>query len=96
MYKKMIRIHNIDDLAIREKEVFLLLAKGQRTSEIAMQLGIKANTVSTIKKIVLKNNQHPFPRHCVKGSNLMLGCEKKHTNTKRIVITKTKLTNLII
>ena len=50
----MIRIHNIDDLAIREKEVFLLLAKGQRTSEIAMQLGIKANTVSTIKKIVLK------------------------------------------
>jgi DNA-binding CsgD family transcriptional regulator len=54
MYKKMIRIHNIDDLAIREKEVFLLLAKGQRTSEIAMQLGIKANTVSTIKKIVLK------------------------------------------
>jgi DNA-binding CsgD family transcriptional regulator len=31
-----------------------LLAKGQRTSEIAMQLGIKANTVSTIKKIVLK------------------------------------------
>ncbi len=54
MYKKMNQIQTIDDLAIREKEVFLMLAKGQRTSEIAMQLGIKANTVSTIKKIVLK------------------------------------------
>ena len=50
----MNQIQTIDDLAIREKEVFLMLAKGQRTSEIAMQLGIKANTVSTIKKIVLK------------------------------------------
>jgi DNA-binding CsgD family transcriptional regulator len=54
MYKKMIKIQTIDTLAIREKEIFLLLAKGLKTSEIAMQLGIKANTVSTIKKIVLK------------------------------------------
>lgn len=50
----MIKIQTIDTLAIREKEIFLLLAKGLKTSEIAMQLGIKANTVSTIKKIVLK------------------------------------------
>ncbi len=66
----MIRIHNIDDLAIREKEVFLLLAKGQRTSEIAMQLGIKANTVSTIKKIVLKklniNNSFELFQYAIK------------------------------
>lgn len=66
----MIRIHNIDDLAIREKEVFLLLAKGQRTSEIAMQLGIKANTVSTIKKIVLKklniNNSLELLQYAIK------------------------------
>lgn len=41
-------------LAPRETEVYLLLANGAKTSEIANQLSIKANTVSTIKKVIFR------------------------------------------
>jgi len=54
MLKKNKPIPSIDTLGNRERQILLLLVKGQRTCEIAMQLNIKANTVSTMKKIILK------------------------------------------
>jgi len=44
-------------LSKREKEICILLIKGKSTNEIANQLNIKSNTVSTIKKkIYYKSN----------------------------------------
>jgi DNA-binding CsgD family transcriptional regulator len=37
-------------LSKREREVFMLLVSGQSTSQIAIELGLKRNTVSTIKR----------------------------------------------
>lgn len=37
-------------LAKREREVFLLLVSGQSTTQIAIELGLKSNTISTIKR----------------------------------------------
>jgi DNA-binding CsgD family transcriptional regulator len=48
---------NIDKLSPREKEVGLHIANGLSTNDIAKQLGIKSNTVSTFrKKIFIKLN----------------------------------------
>jgi DNA-binding NarL/FixJ family response regulator len=48
---------NIDKLSPREKEVALHIANGLSTNDIAKQLGIKSNTVSTFrKKIFIKLN----------------------------------------
>jgi DNA-binding NarL/FixJ family response regulator len=47
--------HPIVSLATRELEVYHLLAKGMKTSEIAKALSLKANTISTIKKVIFKN-----------------------------------------
>jgi DNA-binding CsgD family transcriptional regulator len=48
---------NIDKLSPREKEVALYIANGLSTNDIAKQLGIKSNTVSTFrKKIFIKLN----------------------------------------
>jgi hypothetical protein len=41
-------------LASREREVFDLIVIGKRTKEIGDSLNIKANTVSTIKKVIFK------------------------------------------
>jgi DNA-binding CsgD family transcriptional regulator len=41
-------------LANREREVFDLIVAGKRTKEIGDQLNIKANTVSTIKKMIFR------------------------------------------
>ncbi len=41
-------------LASREREVFDLIVSGKRTKEIGDQLNIKANTVSTIKKVIFR------------------------------------------
>jgi len=41
-------------LATRELEVYHMLAKGMKTSEIANALSLKANTISTIKKVIFK------------------------------------------
>ncbi|MEY3118951.1 MAG: Bacterial regulatory protein luxR family, partial [Bacteroidota bacterium] len=38
----------------RELEVYHMLAKGMKTSEIANALSLKANTISTIKKVIFK------------------------------------------
>ena len=46
--------HPIVSLATRELEVYHMLAKGMKTSEIAKALSLKANTISTIKKVVFK------------------------------------------
>jgi len=41
-------------LATREREVFDCIVAGMRTKEIGDKLNIKANTVSTIKKVILR------------------------------------------
>jgi DNA-binding NarL/FixJ family response regulator len=41
-------------LATREREVFELIVSGLRTKEISDKLNIKANTVSTIKKVIFR------------------------------------------
>jgi DNA-binding CsgD family transcriptional regulator len=41
---------NINKLSPREKEVALQIANGDSTNAIAKTLGIKCNTVSTLKK----------------------------------------------
>jgi DNA-binding NarL/FixJ family response regulator len=41
-------------LANREREIFELIVKGQRTKEIGLQLNLKPNTVSTVKKVILR------------------------------------------
>jgi len=46
--------HLIVSLATRELEVYHMLAKGMKTSEIANALSLKANTISTIKKVIFK------------------------------------------
>jgi two-component system response regulator EvgA len=46
--------HPIAMLATRELEVYHMLAKGMKTSEIAKALSLKANTISTIKKVIFK------------------------------------------
>lgn len=46
--------HSIVSLATRELEVYHMLAKGMKTSEIAKALSLKANTISTIKKVIFR------------------------------------------
>lgn len=41
-------------LATRERQVFDFIVKGMRTKEISDELKIKANTVSTIKKVIFR------------------------------------------
>ena len=41
-------------LATRERQVFDFIVKGLRTKEISDALTIKANTVSTIKKVIFR------------------------------------------
>jgi len=53
MSKKTIN-HPIVSLATRELEVYHMLAKGMKTSEIAKTLSLKANTISTIKKVIFR------------------------------------------
>ena len=52
--KKLKSIELLTTLASREREVFDLIVSGQRTKEISDRLNIKANTVSTIKKVILR------------------------------------------
>ena len=46
--------HPIVSLATRELEVYHMLAKGMKTSEIAKTLSLKANTIYTIKKVIFR------------------------------------------
>jgi DNA-binding NarL/FixJ family response regulator len=41
-------------LATREREVFDCIVAGMRTKEIGDKFNIKANTVSTIKKVIFR------------------------------------------
>jgi DNA-binding NarL/FixJ family response regulator len=47
-------IININKLSPREKEVALHIANGISTTVIAKMLGVKCNTVSTLKKKIYK------------------------------------------
>lgn len=40
----------VDKLSPREKEVAFYIAEGHATKDIAQKIGIKSNTVSTLKK----------------------------------------------
>ena len=44
----------ISNLSTRELQVYHMLAKGMKTSEIANTLSLKANTISTIKKVIFR------------------------------------------
>ncbi len=44
----------IAQLASREREVFDCIVAGMRTKEIGDKFNIKANTVSTIKKVIFR------------------------------------------
>jgi DNA-binding CsgD family transcriptional regulator len=54
MNKEIKKVELIAQLASREREVFDCIVAGMRTKEIGDKLNIKANTVSTIKKMIFK------------------------------------------
>jgi len=41
-----------EKLTKREIEISILISEGYNTKEIALKLGIKSNTVSTLKKLI--------------------------------------------
>jgi DNA-binding NarL/FixJ family response regulator len=52
--KKLSNSELLATLATRERQVFDFIVKGMRTKEISDELKIKANTVSTIKKVIFR------------------------------------------
>jgi DNA-binding CsgD family transcriptional regulator len=54
MNQRINKVDLIAQLANREREVFDCIVAGMRTKEIGDKLNIKANTVSTIKKVIFK------------------------------------------
>jgi DNA-binding NarL/FixJ family response regulator len=54
MNKEINKVDLIAQLATREREVFDCIVIGMRTKEIGDKFNIKANTVSTIKKVILR------------------------------------------
>jgi len=48
--------NSIEKLTKREIEISLLISEGYTTNAIAQKLGIKSNTVSTIKRNVFLNS----------------------------------------
>lgn len=54
MNKEIKKVDLIAQLASREREVFDCIVAGMRTKEIGDKFNIKANTVSTIKKMIFK------------------------------------------
>jgi len=48
--------NSIENLTKREIEISLLISEGYTTNAIAQKLGIKSNTVSTIKRNVFLNS----------------------------------------
>ncbi len=52
--KQLSNIELLATLATRERQVFDFIVKGMRTKEISDVLTIKANTVSTIKKVIFR------------------------------------------
>jgi hypothetical protein len=54
MTQGIIKIELVTQLARREREVFDCIVSGMRTKEIGDKLNIKANTVSTIKKVIFR------------------------------------------
>ena len=54
MNKDINKVDLIAQLATREREVFDCIVIGMRTKEIGDKFNIKANTVSTIKKVIFR------------------------------------------
>ena len=54
MNQRINKVDLIAQLANREREVFDCIVAGMRTKEIGDKFNIKANTVSTIKKVIFK------------------------------------------
>jgi len=46
--------NNLSKLGQRETQIFEMLSEGKKTSQIAEELSLKANTVSTIKKVIYR------------------------------------------
>lgn len=44
----------ISKLGQREAQIFELLSEGKKTSQIAEELSLKPNTISTIKKVIYR------------------------------------------
>lgn len=54
MNREINKVDLIAQLATREREVFDCIVIGMRTKEIGDKFNIKANTVSTIKKVIFR------------------------------------------
>ena len=63
-------------LAQRESEVFNLILVGLKTTEISHNLGLKPNTISTIKKSIMNklevNNLFDLYKHAVKSNMIKI------------------------
>jgi len=46
--------NNLTKLGQRETQIFEMLSEGKKTSQIAEELSLKPNTVSTIKKVIYR------------------------------------------
>ncbi len=46
--------NNLSKLGQRETQIFEMLSEGKKTSQIAEELSLKPNTVSTIKKVIYR------------------------------------------
>lgn len=44
----------VSKLGQREAQIFEMLSKGKKTSQIAEELSLKPNTISTIKKVIYR------------------------------------------
>lgn len=44
----------INKLGQRETQIFEMLSEGKKTSQIAEELSLKPNTISTIKKVIYR------------------------------------------
>ena len=44
----------INKLGQRETQIFKMLSEGKKTSQIAEELSLKPNTISTIKKVIYR------------------------------------------
>ena len=63
MFKRMERDNKVPQLTPREFEIYLLLLQDKSTNEIAKELNIKKNTVSTIKRKILNKQNVTNWRH---------------------------------
>jgi len=44
----------LSKLGLRETQIYTMLSEGKKTSQIAQELTLKPNTISTIKKVIYR------------------------------------------